>query len=111
MVTCFTRYSGTEAKPSSRKPGHGRIRLPESIEERTVYIDPPEVLADPDDYREIGSEKAEQLDIVPPKLVKIVTICRKYVSRKNIDAAILIAPPSAPQRDVVFHCHPRAKAQ
>lgn len=84
-----------EAKPSSRKPGHGRNRLPENIEERTVYIDPPEVLADPDDYREIGSEKAEQLDIVPPKLVKIVTIRRKYVSRKDIDAAILIAPPPA----------------
>jgi transposase len=84
-----------EAKPSSRKPGHGRNRLPQNIEERTVYIDPPEVLADPEGYREIGSEKSEQLDIVPTKLVKIVTIRRKYVSRKDIDAAVLIAPPPA----------------
>lgn len=83
-----------EAKPRSRKRGHGRTRLPENLEERTVYIDPPEVLANPGGYREIGSEKTEQLDIVPPKLVKVVTVRRKYVSREDIDAAILIAPPA-----------------
>ncbi len=85
----------SEAKPRLRKPGHGRNRLPEEMEERIVYIDPPEVLANPEDYREIGQEKAEQLDIVPPKLVKVATIRRSYVSREGVDAPILIAPVPA----------------
>lgn len=79
--------------PSKRKrskigKGHGRARLPESMEERVVYIDPEEVLADPESYREIDSESSEQLDIVPPTLLKITTIRRKYV---RIDDRL--APP------------------
>lgn len=78
--------------PREPRKGHGRRRLPDSMVERVVYIDPEEVKADPQAYREIGRETSERLDIIPPTLLKIVQIRRKFVRLADEAAAPLIAP-------------------
>jgi transposase len=79
-----------KARPSRK--GHSRAKLPETLEERTVYIDPEHVRAAPDDFREIDRETSEQLDIEPPRLVKVTTIRRKYVRKDDPAGKPAIAP-------------------
>lgn len=81
-----------EKEPRARATRSGRRSLPENLEEQVVYLDPEEVKADPQSFREIGQERSEQLDIIPPKLLKIVSIRRKYVRIDDRQAAPVIAP-------------------
>lgn len=88
-------------RPAPRRAGgHGRRGLPETMEEKVVFVDPDEVRAEPESYRQIGSESSERLDIVPPRLVRIVTVRRKYVRIGAPEAAPVIAalPPSAVEK-------------
>ena len=87
----------------SSGPGKGasqthikRFSLPADIEERTERIIPPEVLANPDHYREIGEpETTEIIDLEPAKFIKIVQEYPRYVAKEDRTAAPLTAarPP------------------
>lgn len=89
-----------EPKPIRPGKGHGRRKLPKEMEEQVVYLDPEEVKAEPSLYREIDRETSERLDIVPPKLLKIITVRRKFVRVDDPSAAPTIAavPPSAVEK-------------
>jgi transposase len=82
------------APRSARTPR--KDRLPADLPVVIEYLDPPEVLAEPDAYRCIGQEQIEQLDVEPPKFTRRVLVRRRYVRKDDRDAAPVIAP--APPR-------------
>ena len=86
----------TEALPPEETNTEERIKrfsLPEDIEERTERILPPEVIANPDDYREIGeAEVTEIIDLEPAKFIKIKQVYPRFVSKKDRSRAPLTAP-------------------
>lgn len=70
-----------------------RFSLPADTEERTERIIPPEVLAAPERYREIGEpEVTEIIDLEPAKFVKILQVYPRYVAKDDRAAAPLTAP-------------------
>lgn len=85
-----------QASKSDEDAGEPRIKrfsLPEDIEERTERIIPPEVLADPDRYREIGEpEVTTIIDLEPSKFIKILQVYPRYVEKDDRAAAPLTAP-------------------
>lgn len=82
------------APRSARTPR--KDRLPDDLPVEREYLDPPEVLANPEAYRCIGQEECEQLDVEPAKFIRRVLVRRKYVRKDDRDAAPIIAP--APPR-------------
>jgi transposase len=87
------------AAPQPNPPGHGRQRLPQSLERRRVVYD----LADdarhcPDcqgELRHIGEEINERLEYVPASLQVIEEVCQKYACPKGC-TVITAAKPLAP---------------
>lgn len=78
-----------KAKParSERKP-----RIPEHLPvSEEVVIDPDEVKAQPQAYRQMGEEITEQLDYTPARFSKRRIIRRKYVKRDESHKAPIIA--------------------
>lgn len=68
---------GTKARPARQ--------WPENLPVTEVVIDPPEVIAAPQDWRCIGSEINEQLDYEPGRFFRRRLIRRKYVSKVDDD--------------------------
>ena len=79
-------HSAAGPKPA-RRP-----RLPEHLPIVEEFIDPPEVLADPDAFRRIGEERTQQLDYTPGRFFQRHTVRRKYVRKGAADAVPVIAP-------------------
>ena len=77
----------TKGLKTARRP-----RLPEHLPIVEEFVDPPEVLADPDAFRRIGEERTEQLDYTPGRFFQHHTVRGKYVRKKDADAVPLIAP-------------------
>jgi transposase len=76
------------------KPARGerKPRLPEHLPVgEEVVIDPPEVSAQPDAWRQTGEEVTEQLDYTPARFSKRRIIRRKWVKRDNPYQAPVIA--------------------
>ncbi len=73
-----------------------RYSLPDDIEERTERIIPEEVLAAPEDFREIGQpEVTEIIDLEPAKFIKIKQEYPRYVCKADRSQAPLTAPHPA----------------
>ena len=85
-----TQQSAPVQRPSGEKIR--RYQLPEHLEVEETVIDPEEVTADPEAFRQIDEEVTEELDIIPPKFIKRRTIRRKYVSKTDKERAPIIAP-------------------
>jgi transposase len=86
--------AGEDAAPAPRKKRTAkRDRLPDGLPEERTVIDPPEVVASPDDYRLIGSEETVKLDVEPMRFKKIVTERRKYVRRDGCGAPVIAPAP------------------
>jgi transposase len=83
-----------EAAPALRKKRAAkRDRLPEGLPEERIVIDPPEVLASPEDWRLIGSEETVKLDVEPMRFIKVVIERRKYVRRDGCGAPVIAPAP------------------
>jgi len=67
-------------------------RLPDHLPVVEEVIDPEPVKAQPESWRCIGQEVSEQLDYEPARFLKRRLIRRKYVHRKEVDNAPVIAP-------------------
>ena len=72
--------------------GTRRYQLPDHLEVQETIIDPEEVVANPEAYRQIDQEVTEELDIIPPEFIKRRTIRRKFVSRQDKGQPPVIAP-------------------
>jgi transposase len=84
-----------EAPPAEhlvRVKGERPPRLPERLAVEEQIIDPDIVLAQPDLWRCIGEEINEQLDYEPARFLCRRRIRRKFVNRREPEAAPVIAP-------------------
>lgn len=71
-------------------------RLPDDLPIEIVVIEPEEVLADPAAYKKIGEERMMELDMIPARFFKLVTIRPKYVKLADRSQPPIVAP--APKR-------------
>lgn len=71
-------------------------RLPDDLPVEEVVIEPEEVLAEPESFKRIGEEVAEELDVVPTKFFKRRIIRPKYVRIDDRTRPPVMAP--APKR-------------
>jgi len=88
----------TESGAGKRK-GHGRQRLPKSLERRRVVYDLEEAKRKCPECREelkrIGEEVSERLEYVPASLVVIQEACQKYACAKGC-TVVTAEKPMAP---------------
>jgi transposase len=83
-------------KPSAKPSGHGRQRLPKSLERRRVVHD----LADDQrhcpecqgELKRIGEEISERLEYVPASLHVIQDVCQKYACLKGCTVVTATKP-------------------
>ena len=85
-------------KPRTTSAGTRRYQLPEHLEVKEAVIDPEEVTANPEAFKQIGEEVTEELDLIPPQFIKRRTIRRKFVSKTDKERAPIVAP--APKRPI-----------
>ena len=82
----------TSCKAPLRRSGkRNEPRWPADLPVEEVVIDPQEVQTAPQDWRCIGAEVKEQLDYQPAKFFCRRIIRRKYVHRREVDRAPVIA--------------------
>ena len=84
----------TRGADKSRKPR--RPRVPDHLPVVEEIIDPLPVVEDPEAWRCIGQESADQLDYEPPRYFVRRTVRRKWVLKERPDLPPLAAP--APPR-------------
>ena len=75
-----------------RKRRQFKDRIPEDLPVRTEYIDPPEVLADPEAYLCIGEECLTELSMTQPLYFQRKTVRRKYVKKADRTLPPIIVP-------------------
>jgi len=80
------------AEHAPRRSQERRPRLPEHLPVEEEILIPDIVLAEPSQWRCIGEEVTEQLDITPARFVRRRLIRRKYVSRRDPLAPPVTAP-------------------
>ena len=86
--------AGGEIPPAPRKKRAAkRDRLPDGLPEERIVIEPPEVLACPEEWRLIGSEETVKLDVEPMRFKKVVIERRKYVRRAGGGAPVVAPAP------------------
>jgi transposase len=81
--------------PEARRQLRGRSRpprIPEHLPITEQVLDPPEVLANPDQWRRIGEEVREQLDYQRGEFRRIRLVRGKYVRKGDVLAKPVIAP-------------------
>lgn len=83
-----------ESRRGKRKPL--KERVPEDLPTERVVIVPDEVKAAPENYKKIGEETAEELDVTPTQYFRRIIVREKYVKVDDRAAAPIIAP--APKR-------------
>ncbi len=83
-----------ESKRGKRKPLDAKI--PEDLPVEIIVIEPDEVKANPELWEKIGEERSEQLDVVPTRFFKVITIRPKYKKIDDRSVAPVVAP--APKR-------------
>jgi len=76
--------------------GTQRVRTPENLEVQQRVIQPQEVQAQPEQWKEIGREVSRQLDYQPGKFFWLETVRPKYVPVNQREVAPVVAP--APER-------------
>ena len=78
--------------PKKRKKKSSSPRLPANLLTEEIIIDPEEVKANPENYRFIGEERTEELDVITQKFFKRVYVRRKYVPIDSPYCPPIIAP-------------------
>ncbi|MEK7353625.1 MAG: IS66 family transposase [Chloroflexota bacterium] len=76
---------------STKKRDKSKPTLPADLPTERIVIDPPEVKANPENYKLIGEEVTEELDISPTKYFRRLIVRRKYTSRIEREEAPIIA--------------------
>jgi transposase len=92
---CGALEAEIQKKPLPRKASTqsaGReARVPQNLPAIEQIIDPEEVKAEPEQWRQIGEEVTEQLDYEPGRFLRRRLIRRKFVKREAPHAAPVIA--------------------
>ncbi|VGO16232.1 hypothetical protein PDESU_04823 [Pontiella desulfatans] len=83
-----------ESRRGKRKPL--KERIPDDLPTERVVIIPDEVKAQPEQYKKIGEETLEELDVTPAQYFRRIIIREKYIKVDDRSAAPVIAP--APKR-------------
>jgi len=73
---------------ASRRPRTAR-ELPADIQTEEIVIEPAELQDNPQDWKPIGQEVTEELDLTPAKFIRRLYIRRKYVSKVQEDRIII----------------------
>lgn len=84
-----------EAQPpvtTSRVKKDRKPRIPENLPVTEEVLDPEEVKANPEQWRQIGQEVTEQIDFEPSRFVVRRLVRRTFVSRVNKDLPPITAP-------------------
>ncbi len=82
----------SEHPKSKRKRRQLKDRLPDNLPVRMNFIDPPEVTAEPENYRYIGEEIHSELSMTPPVYFLNKTVRRKYVRKDDRSLPPIIVP-------------------
>lgn len=85
-----------EVTSTRKKKPRRAMKLPENLPVVEEVVEPEEVKADPEAFKQIGEEVFEQLDFIPAKFFRHRIIRPKYVRIDNRQAAPVVAP--APKR-------------
>jgi transposase len=91
-----------QSQAASRTPSvrtTRRIRTPEDLEVVREVIEPEEVLADPEKWRQISAEVTRRLDFNPAKFFWKETVRPKYLPLEGRELPPLIAPAPAQVAD------------
>lgn len=68
-----------EAMPSRRGKRKGLdARIPKDLPTETLMIEPEEVKANPQEWKKIGEERTEQLDVTPARFFRTIIISPKH---------------------------------
>ena len=87
----------TPEKKKPKKPRRQKLRDSlKALPTITTEIVPREVLDAPDDYRRIGQEKSERLEVGPATFTRHVTIRPTYVKKSDPEAVPTTAPLPVP---------------
>jgi len=82
----------------ARRKGHGRQRLPKTLERRRVVYDLEEAKRQrpqcQEQLKRIGEEVSERLEYVPASLVVIQEACQKYACAKGCTVVTAEKPPA-----------------
>ena len=79
--------------PAGRKKGRKRKpRMPDHLPIKEEVIEPEEVKARPQDYKQIGEEVTEELDVIPQQYFRRRIIRPKYTHKKQRELPPVIAP-------------------
>jgi transposase len=78
--------------PRTTKPKKTTPRLPEDIPVEMVIIDPEEVKENPENFRKIGEEVSEELDLIPQRYILRKTVRNKYVDKCDKDRPPIVSP-------------------
>jgi transposase len=91
--------SPSDSKSASQRPGHGRQRLPKSLQRQRVVYDLGEGQRQcpecQEQMRRIGEDVSERLEYVPASLVVIEEACQKYACPKGC-TVVTAEKPMAP---------------
>lgn len=79
-----------------QRDGSTRVRTPDNLEVVKTVIEPKEVQAEPEQWKEIGQEVSRQLDYQPGKFFWLEIVRPKYVRLQARELPPVVAP--APQR-------------
>lgn len=85
-----------ESKPApQRQPGKShpvrRVLSEDKLETKEVVLEPEEIQAQPQGWKKISEERTEQLEWVPPRIIKNVIVRPRYVKQESF--AIAPLPP------------------
>jgi transposase len=75
-----------------RRRRKSKPRLPEDLPTEDIHLDPDEVTDAPQNYRRIGEEITEELDVIPAKYVRRRYIRGKYVDKRDRGRPPITAP-------------------
>jgi transposase len=84
--------TGATKPQRKRRANPSRARVPDHLPVKEIVIDPDEVKANPDQWRQIGAEVSEQLDYSPAQFLKHRLVRRKFVKIDEPFTPPVIAP-------------------
>lgn len=80
------------SSPRRKQRRKRKPRLPENLPTEEVRLDPDEVKNNPQDYKRIGEEVSQELDVIPAQYIRRRIIRGKYIKKADKLAAPIIAP-------------------
>lgn len=83
-------FQAAERTKAKRGP-RGNARWPQELPVVEEIIEPEEVVANPEDWKQIGQERSERLDYEPARFFRRVVVRNKDVEKALPEAAPVIA--------------------